>query len=135
MPLYCDNCFLAFEGERCPSCGRKKCREAKDDDLCYLTEQNVIWSGLLADVLKQNGIEFVERNVLGAGLAFKTGMMSERVMFYVFFSRLGDAETIVEGLFSAADEAPGDEAPEAEDEAAEDGEDEDPEDADGFPEI
>ena len=133
MPLYCDNCFLAFEGERCPSCGRKKCREAKDDDLCYLTEQNVIWSGLLADVLKQNGIEFVERNVLGAGLAFKTGMMSERVRFYVFFSRLGDAETIVEGLFSAADEAPEDEAPE--DEAAEDGADEDPEDADGFPEI
>lgn len=130
MPLYCDNCFLAFEGERCPSCGRKKCRDAKDDDLCYLTEQNVIWSGLLADVLKQNGIEFVERNVLGAGLAFKTGMMSERVLFYVFFSRLGDAETIVEGLFSAADEAP-----EAEDEAAEDGADEDPEVADGFPEI
>ncbi|MBP5767391.1 MAG: hypothetical protein J6X47_10475 [Clostridia bacterium] len=131
MPLYCDNCFLAFEGERCPSCGRKKCREAKDDDLCYLTEQNVICSGLLADVLKQNGIEFVERNVLGAGLAFKTGMMSERVRFYVFFSRLGDAETIVEGLFSAADEA--DEA--LEDEAAEDGADEDSEDADGFPEI
>ena len=131
MPLYCDNCFLAFEGERCPSCGRKKCREAKDDDLCYLTEQNVIWSGLLADVLKQNGIEFVERNVLGAGLAFKTGMMSERVRFYVFFSRLWDAETIVEGLFSAADEA--DEA--LEDEAAEDGADEDSEDADGFPEI
>ncbi|MBP5665287.1 MAG: hypothetical protein J6X87_03315 [Clostridia bacterium] len=96
-----------------------------------MTEQNVIWSGLLADVLKQNGIEFVERNVLGAGLAFKTGMMSERVRFYVFFSRLGDAETIVEGLFSAADEA--DEA--LEDEAAEDGADEDSEDADGFPEI
>ncbi len=103
MVLYCDNCFEPFEGERCPHCCRKKAREARADDLCFLTEQNIIWGGMLAGALEENGIYYVAQNVLGAGLAFKTGLLSERVRYYVFFERLQDARDIVTQICPSPD--------------------------------
>ena len=73
MALYCENCYILFEGKRCPVCGRKSSRGPEPSDPCFLTEKEQIWSDLLADVLKQNGIPFMRENVLGAGLALKTG--------------------------------------------------------------
>ena len=101
MALYCENCYILFEGKRCPVCGRKSSRGPEPSDPCFLTEKEQIWSDMLADVLKQNGIPFMQENVLGAGLALKTGPLRERVRFYVLYSQLPEAADIVDGLFSA----------------------------------
>ena len=104
MLNYCEICCLTFEEERCPKCNRKSKRTVEPDDLCFLTEKELIWSGMLADVLRQKGIPFVEKNVLGAGLALRTGLLLERVRFYVLYKMLPEAEEIVEELFSASED-------------------------------
>ena len=101
MTKYCEHCSLTFEGEGCPRCGRKSAREAAPDDICFLTEKEQIWSGMLADVLKQHGIPFVQKNVLGTGMTLRTGPMFESVRFYVFYQHLAEATEIVEALFSS----------------------------------
>ena len=103
MSTYCKSCKLPFEGERCPVCGRKSKWEIKPDDVCFLVEKEQIWSGMLADVLKQENIPYVTKNVLGAGLAIKVGYMNERVRFYVMYQHLEKAREITEELFSRPD--------------------------------
>ena len=112
MALYCENCYILFEGKRCPVCGRKSSRGPEPSDPCFLTEKEQIWSDLLADVLKQNGIPFMRENVLGAGLALKTGPLRERVRFYVLYGQMTEASDIVEGLFSSPIETDGTEGEE-----------------------
>ena len=109
MSRYCDICMLAFDGEVCPVCGRKSDRQAKPDDLCFLVEKEQLWSGMLADVLEQHKIHFIQKNVLGAGLAAKIGQVRERVRFYVFFEQLPEATDIVNKLFSSPFEGDGNE--------------------------
>ena len=104
MPRYCEKCCVTTEEDRCPNCGRKKMRETRPDDLCFLTEQEQIWSDMLADVLKQQGIPFIQKSVLGAGLAIITGPVHERVRYYVPYSRLQEAVGVVEGLFERPEE-------------------------------
>ena len=50
--MYCEKCRRIIEGESCPYCKRSKVREAEANDLCYLTEQDYISSGILEDMLK-----------------------------------------------------------------------------------
>ena len=99
MKNYCEKCRTAFEGERCPVCGRKKVRPAEPEDLCLLTEKEEIWSEAVGDALTMNGIPFVMKNVLGAGVTVLTGLMRERVRFYVYFRQLDEARETVEELF------------------------------------
>jgi hypothetical protein len=106
MSRYCGICCRLFDGKRCPVCGRRSTRDVEPDDLCFLTEKEMIWSGMLADVLKQRGIPFTQKSVLGAGLAAITGTVCERVRFYVFYSQLEEAGAIVEELFSVPFEDP-----------------------------
>ena len=99
--MYCENCRTVFEGERCPVCGSKKIAEPQPDDVCYLTEVDSVWRGMLEDVLKQEGIESWSTSNIGAGLAVISGTMFERIRFYVRYEDLPKAAEIVEGLFSA----------------------------------
>ena len=101
METYCDNCYIVFDGTRCPVCGKKCGRGPEASDPVFLTEKEQIWSDMLADVLKQHDIPFLEKNVLGAGLALKTGPLRERVRFYVLYGQLSEAAEIVEELFSS----------------------------------
>ena len=102
---YCKKCCLPFDADRCPKCGKKSIRDVEPDDLCFLTEQEQIWSGMLADVLTQEKIPFLQKNVLGAGITMRIGPMLERVRFYVFYRQLAKASDIVEGLFSTNEES------------------------------
>lgn len=104
--MYCEKCMTVYEGDSCPSCGKNKGREVKPDDVCFLTEQDFISSGILEDVLKQNGIPHLRKNVMGAGVAIKVGPMLERSRFYVPYPRLQEAAEVVEELFSPADGEP-----------------------------
>ena len=117
--MYCEKCCRFIEADRCPVCKSSHVREPEPTDPCFLTEQDYIPSGILEDVLTQNGIPYLKKNVMGAGLAIKVGPMLDRSRFYVSFEQLKSAEEIVTELFSAPEQAdPSDpsaaEAPECE---------------------
>ena len=99
--MYCKKCSILFEGEHCPVCGSENVRPPLPDDLCLLTEKEFMWGEMLRDVLRQNNIPVLTKNVLGAGLSLKLGPMLERLRFYVPYSYLPEAQAIVEELFSA----------------------------------
>jgi len=98
--LYCEKCGRVFEDGRCPGCNSRKVRAPEPTDTCFLTEQDYVSSGILEDVLQQNGIPFLKKQVMGAGLAIKVGPMLDRSRFYVPYPQLETAEEIVEDLFS-----------------------------------
>lgn len=102
MEKYCEKCAIPFTGDRCPECGKKRDRYVQPDDICFLTEKELIWSSMLADILKKENIPFMQKNVLGAGVTLRTGPMTERVRFYVFYKHLAEASDIVEGYFSSS---------------------------------
>lgn len=68
--------------------------------MCFLTEKDAVWAGMLADVLKQHGIPFVKESSLGAGLAIKTGSLGETIRFFVPAFRLAAARELVDELFA-----------------------------------
>ena len=101
MKFYCNDCKIVFdEAKKCPACGSKKCAPVKEDDICLLCEKEQIWSDVLTDALKDNGIPCFKRNVLGAGLAMKIGPMFEKVLFYVNYKDLDRARELADELFS-----------------------------------
>ena len=102
--MYCEKCRRIIETDRCPVCKRSKVREPGPDDLCLLTEQDYLFSGMLEDVLKQNGIPFLKKEVLGAGLAIKVGPMLDRSRFYVRYPLLDSARAVMEDLFAVPPE-------------------------------
>ena len=102
--MYCENCNRIVEEERCPVCGSKKIRNPEAKDPCFVTETDFIHTGILEDVLKQNGIPFLKKNMLGAGTTMRVGPLLERTKFYVPFERLPEAAEIAEVLFSETDE-------------------------------
>ena len=108
MTVYCERCSRIIEGDRCPYCRSRNVREPEAKDPCFLTEQDYVSSGILEDVLGQNGIPFMKKNVMGAGLAIKVGPMLDRSRFYVPFDRLESARDIADGLFSETAEEPED---------------------------
>ena len=101
--MYCEKCNRIIEGERCPVCKSRKIREPEAKDPCYLTEQDYISSGILEDVLKQNGIPYLKKDVMGAGVAIKVGPMLERSRFYVPFEQLSGARDVLESLFPSTE--------------------------------
>lgn len=99
--MYCEKCKRVFEGERCPTCRKGRVRQVRPDDPCFLTEKSSPFSGMLEDVLRQNGIPFLTGGRLGAGLSTYVGSILEATRFYVRLSDLERASGIVEELFGA----------------------------------
>ena len=97
--MYCERCCFALEGDECPSCGGRKLRPARAEDLCFLAEKEQIWGEMLSDVLRQNEIPFLRKGRLGAGFALAAGPGQERYRFYVSFCDLNQAKSAVEQLF------------------------------------
>ena len=100
MDLYCERCGVLTDGDRCPSCGSRKLRQPEAGDLCFLVEKESLWSGMLADVLEQNGIPCMKKSSMGAGLAIRAGALFETFRFYVTYRDLEKARELVEELFS-----------------------------------
>lgn len=98
--MYCENCSRLTEEDRCPFCRSRNLREPKEKDPCFLTEQDFVSSGILEDVLKQNGVPFLKKNVLGAGVAIRVGPMLDRGRFYVAYDLLPKARELAEDLFA-----------------------------------
>ncbi len=102
--MYCERCCRIIETDRCPKCKRSKVREPEPKDPCFVAEKDYVSSGILEDVLQQNGIPYLKKDVMGAGLAIKVGPMLERSRFYVPFDQLENAMNVVDSLFSAVPE-------------------------------
>lgn len=105
--MYCEKCSALFEdgSTACPVCGGKKLRPPTADDYCFLVEKDPMWGGMLADVLTQKGVPFLDKRNMGAGFALKVGPQRERYRFYVPYSQLPAAQSVVEELFTpVADE-------------------------------
>lgn len=101
MMMYCPNCNLLVNGTKCPACGSRQIREPESDDYCYLSEKEAIWTEALSDLLTQNQIPFLTKNVLGAGLAAKMGSAAEKVRFYVPYAHYETARMLEQEFFSA----------------------------------
>ena len=97
--MYCEKCCRIIEADLCPVCKSKRVREPEAKDPCFLTEQDYLSSGILEDLLKQNGIPYLKKDVMGAGLAIKVGPMLERSRFYVPFEQLESARAVAEEVF------------------------------------
>ena len=97
--MYCERCCFAFEGDECPSCGGRKLRPARAEDLCFLAEKEQIWGEMLSDVLRQNNIPFLRKGTLGAAITLRTGPGLERYRFFVSYRDLKRAKGAVEQLF------------------------------------
>ena len=104
--MYCEKCQKIIGSRSCADCGSYWVREATGEDVCYLTEQEQIWGEMLEEVLRQNGIPYLIRRTLGAGLSMSVGAMLECHRIYVPFAELDRALAIVDELF------PGDEGDE-----------------------
>lgn len=102
--MYCEKCSRVFDGERCPACGSRRVRQPADGDLCFLAEQDYLTTSILEDMLKQEGIPFLAKGVMGAGLAVKAGPTLERTRFYVPFEHLQQAEEVRDGLTGGGEE-------------------------------
>ena len=68
------------------------------DAYVLLTEQDAIWSEILPDILKQDGISCIAVPVRGAGLTLSTGMQ-ERFEFFVPESNFEEARKLLQKFF------------------------------------
>lgn len=100
-PMYCETCNLLTDTASCPDCGSRALRVPLAGDYCFLTEKELLWSPALEELLRDNGIPCVTKNVLGAGLTSKIGTMQERSRFYVPYLKLRPAKALEEEFFSA----------------------------------
>ena len=105
-PLYCENCALLTQADRCPICSSRNLRVPLAGDYCFLTEKELLWSNAMEELLRDNGIACVTRNTLGAGLTTKLGAMQEQIRFYVPYLKLKQAKLLEEEFFSAKFEEP-----------------------------
>ncbi len=99
--MYCKNCNLLTAQSRCPSCGNKHLLTPEANDFCPLVELEVLWQEALSDILTENGIPFITKNVLGAGLTTRLGSAQEKVRFYVPYAHLEQAKELYRGFFAA----------------------------------
>lgn len=99
--VFCPNCNLIVNTAKCPVCSSRNVRNPEPEDYCYLTEKEMIWAGALSDILAQNEISFLTKNVLGAGLTAKLGSALERTRFYVPYAQLSAAQELEQEFFSA----------------------------------
>ena len=103
--LYFPCCKALSKNTRCPVCRSKQGRSPAPGDLCFLSETEKIWSGMLEDALKQNAVPVFTQSNIGAGMAIKAGSLFERIKFYVPYSHIEHAQDIVYSLFAEIPES------------------------------
>ncbi|MEG2677215.1 MAG: hypothetical protein RR933_03770 [Oscillospiraceae bacterium] len=92
---YCEKCSVAADGDRCPNCGTKKVRIIESEDPVFLIETSVIWSGMVEDMLKTEGVSYEKQSLIGAGIATFIGSLADVLMFYVRYCDLERAKEIL----------------------------------------
>lgn len=96
---YGDLVIMSMETYEALTEGPKE-ENTKTEGMCFLTEKEPVWAGMLADVLKQHDIPFVKESSLGAGLAIRTGPLLETIRFFVPTAYRTAAKELVDELFA-----------------------------------
>lgn len=91
---FCENCNVAFEGERCPVCNTKKIRQVRDEDFCFLIEDSVHHSDVLMSVLVAHDIPH-SAMPFGSGVESYIGTSLSYRRIYVPFGYLEKARDIL----------------------------------------
>ena len=98
--MYCERCNRLVYKQKCPGCGSKALRLPGSEDFCFLTEPEPLWIQALMDLLRDNGVEYLTRNVFGAGMVTKTGI-PQRTRFFVRYRDYGTARELNEAFFNS----------------------------------
>ena len=98
--MYCERCSRLVYKEKCPDCGRWDLRMPGPEDFCFLTEPEALWVQALCDLLGDNGVEYLTRNVHGAALITKTGL-PQRTRFFVRYRDYQKAKELNEAFFNS----------------------------------
>ena len=98
--MYCERCNRLVQKEKCPGCGKRDLRMPTFEDFCFLTEPEPLWVQALKDLLEDNGVEYLTRDLHGAGLVTKTGM-PPRTRFFVRYRDYQKGKELNEAFFSA----------------------------------
>ena len=77
----------------------------KENDPVYLTTKDIIWSGAVEDILKENNIPYLKQGSLGAGITARIGHSMETYQFYVPFGAYEKAKKLLAEFFSEEDES------------------------------
>ena len=65
------------------------------EEWVFRIETEYPYNGMLSELLRRNGIVFVTRGRMGAGIALKAGLGAERTQFYVPPDLFPRANTLV----------------------------------------
>lgn len=94
---FCESCNVAFEGERCPVCGTKKLRQAREDDFCFLLEDDALRCNVIMGVLESNEIPY-SAMPFGNGVEARVGMPLGNYRVFVPFVHLERAKSLLRDL-------------------------------------
>lgn len=94
--FYCENCNVAMPTEQCGVCGKKKLREVRDDDFCYLATLTADHAHMLEETLK---LEEIPVAALGAGLDLRTRTSANFHLYvpYKFLTKAGEIRRTIFG--------------------------------------
>lgn len=102
--MYCTVCKRIIGAQVCPHCLSTQVRQPRAGDEVFLIDKPLLWREAIADLLRQEGIPFVSRAKLGAGLTMSVGLGLESYRFYVPFEHLPQAQVLMEELFTPVEE-------------------------------
>ena len=91
---FCESCNLVCENERCPKCGRKKLRAAREDDFCFVAQVDRIFGDNLKNNLENDKIECVLMPY-GTGVCSKFALPLESYLLYVRYKHLEHVRQIL----------------------------------------
>lgn len=106
--MYCEHCSRIVDRGKCLSCGRWPVRLPWPEDYCFLSEPEPIWVQALADLLTDNGIEYIAKRLHGSAMMCKTGI-PQRVRFFVPYRQYPQAKELEAAFFSGEFEGFGEE--------------------------
>lgn len=102
--LYCENCMYLTSDIACPLCGRKKLREARENDPVYLITKEAVFAASIEDILTQNDIPCLKKGLIGAGITSRIGFAKETYKIFVPFSAYSKAKELLCNFFDGEDQ-------------------------------
>ncbi|MBR0507183.1 MAG: hypothetical protein IJJ86_01080, partial [Clostridia bacterium] len=92
--LYCENCMMLVEDERCPRCRSRKLRAPEAGDFCLVAEVPYMQAEMLKELYADNDVPCTSRSALGAAITVELGVNVGRVRLYVPYARFDEAKAL-----------------------------------------
>lgn len=79
---YCPHCYLTYKSQLCPSCGTRG-RLSTPEDLIFFMVADYFTSPRIEDYLNEEGIPYIKKGELGAGLTSRIGLSFEYLHYFI----------------------------------------------------